>query len=295
MVSPLGSAWKRGVARLSTEPMVHFFFLGALLFLAHRLVVGDQRVIVVSAGVKADLERRFRDRTGRPPSPVELGNDLRAWKRDEALYREALRDHLDRDDATIRTVLADRVRARAALPIPKPVPTAAELERWLATHRSLYETPRRYDYQLVAFGKFAPPPGPRAAAPGTARAAQAAQAAQSAQEQLDRYEQALRAGADPRNLGRPIVGGDLTAEDLQGRFGPGLAARIQSLPVGRWQRLEDGDGPLLARLNAVTGGLPGADELHQRLVVDWSYAERQRAVDDAVQAIVARYHFEERR
>lgn len=277
------------MARLLTEPTVHFFFLGALLFLAHRLVVGDERVIVVSAGVKADLERRFRDRTGGAPSPAELAGDLRAWKRDEALYREALRDHLDRDDATIRTVLADRVRARAALPIPKPVPTEAELARWFATHRSLYETPRRYDYQLVAFAKSAPPVGPRAAPPGGARAAQAAA------DQLDRYEQALKNGADPRSLGRPIVGGDLTAEDLQGRFGPGLAARIQSLPVGRWQRLEDGDGLLLARLNAVTGGLPGADELHQRLIVDWSYAERQRAVDDAVRAIVDRYRFEERR
>jgi hypothetical protein len=236
----------------------------------------DERVIVVSPGVKADLERRFRDRNGRPPSSSELESELRVWKRDEALYREALRDRLDRDDATIRTVLADRVRARAALAIPRRDPTDAELDRWLSTHRSVYETPRRYDYQSVGF--------PRAEA--------------SASLQLKKYAQALKEGAKPTALGRPIggpiLGGNLTAADLEERFGVGLAARIQGLPIGQWQRLETEDKLLLVRLNAVEGGLPGANELHQRLVADWSFAERQRAVDEAVQAIVDRYRFEGR-
>jgi hypothetical protein len=228
--------------------------------------------VVVGAGVKADLQRRFRDTRGRPPSPSELESELRAWKRDEALYREALRDQLDRDDATIRAVLADRVRARVAAGLRKREPSGAELDGWLATHRSLYEIPRRYDYESVAF-----PRGER-----------------SAGEQLAKYQKALEAGADPRGLGRSIVGGNLGVEDLQERFGPGLAARIQTLPVGRWHRLESEHDLLLVRVNAVQGGLPDAEALHRRLVADWSYAEQRRAVDQAVEAIVGRYRFEER-
>jgi hypothetical protein len=292
-------AWKRRLLLLFTEPTVHFFAFGALLFLAHRLIVGDPRVIVVSPGVKTDLERRFRDRRGRPPSGSELDVELRGWKRDEALYREALRDRLDRDDSAIRTILADRVRARAALGVANREPSGAELQQWLAAHRSRYETPRRYDYQSVAFPK-AQPPGdresgkgsatlPRRTAPGTSNAAQ------PASEQLEKYAQALKEGADPSALGRPIVGGDLTAQDLQQRFGVGLAARVQGLPIGRWQRLESQQSLLLVRLNAVEGGLPRPDELHQRLVADWSFAQQQQAVDEAVQAIVGRYRFEVRR
>src|SRR5580692_3305322 len=153
IVTPAPSAWKRRAARLAGEPIVHFFLIGALLFVAHRLVVGDPRVIVVTPGVRAEVARRFRDSHARPADPSELDGELRGWEREEALYREALRDHLDRNDATIRKFLADSVRAREALGIPKREPTEGELEQWFASHRILYETPRRYDYGAVAFAK----------------------------------------------------------------------------------------------------------------------------------------------
>ncbi len=265
-------AWKRGAATLLAEPTVRFFIVGALLFGAHRIVVGNPRVVVVTAGVRADLERRFRDHNDRPPTPAELDADVRAWQRDEALYREALRDHLDRDDATIRTVLADRVRARAALAVRQRESSAAELDAWLAAHRSQYEAPRRYDYQTVAF--------PHASG--------------SAAADLERYQRALKQGARPGDLGRPVVGGVLTAEDLAARLGPDLAARIRELPLGEWRRFDSTDALLLVRLDAIEGGLPAPGDLHRRLVADWSFAEQQRAVDQAVEAIIDRYRFEER-
>ncbi len=273
IVSPPPSAWKRRAARFFAEPVVHFFAVGALLFVAHRLVVGDPRVVTVTPGVKAEVERRFRDSHERPPTPAELEEALGAWKREEALYREALREGLDRSDATIRTVLADRVRARASVGTPQREPTAAELEHWFATHRSLYETPRRYDYGTVAFPK----------------------AEKTAAAEREKYERALKGGADPRTLGRPIVGGNLTAEELGERVGPGLAARIASLPVGRGERFENEKDLLLVWVNAIEGGLPSVDELHRRLRADWLYAEHAQATDQAVQAIIDRYRFEERR
>jgi hypothetical protein len=273
IVSSPPSASKGRAARFFAEPIVRFFVVGALLFVAHRLVVGDPRVVVVTPGVRAEVARRFRDSHERAPSPPELEEALGAWKRDEALYREALRDRLDRNDATIRTVLADRVRARASIGAPPREPTAAELDRWFAAHRGLYETPRRYDYGTVAF--------PRAE--------------KTAAAEREKYERALKDGADPRTLGRPIVGGNLTAEELGERVGPALAARIQGLPVGQGQRFETEKDLLLVWVNAVEGGLPGQDELHKRLVADWLYAEHTRATDQAVQAIIDRYRFEERR
>jgi hypothetical protein len=272
IVSPTPSAPGRRAPRLLAEPIVHFFVVGALLFVAHRLVVGDPRVIVVTPGVRAEVARRFRDGHGRPPTAPELDEALGAWKREEALYREALRERLDRNDATIRTVLADRVRARAAIGAPPPAPTAAELDRWFATHRNLYETPRRYDYSTVAF-------------PRTEKTAAAAR---------DKYELSVKGGAEPRTLGRPIIGGNLTAEELPERVGPDLAAVIARLPVGQGQRFENERELLLVWVNAVEGGLPSGDELHKRLVADWLYAEHTRQTEQAVRAIVDRYRFEER-
>jgi hypothetical protein len=188
------------------------------------------------------------------------------------LYREGLLGGLDRHDATIRTVVADRMRARVAIGISRPTPTAADLEAWLASHRGLYESPRRYEYGIVTF-------------PGGDPASRAA---------IERYEQAMNQGADARTLGRPIVGGDLTDEDLKARLGPALAARIESLPVGRWQRLESTDTLRLVRLDKISGGLPGAEALRSQMTADWTYAERQRLIGQAVDSIVDRYHFEVR-
>ncbi|WP_207217877.1 MULTISPECIES: peptidyl-prolyl cis-trans isomerase [Sorangium] len=258
-------------ARLLREPVVHFLFIGALLFLAHRLIVGDPRVVVVGPGLRADVERRFRDETGRAPTEEELKAAIDRWKRDEVLYREALREGLDRQDATVRTVLADKLRARAAQQTPPREPTDAELDAWLAAHRSHYEAPLRYSFEVVAFPKSDP----------------AAEAQRSA------YRRALADGADPSTLGRPIAGGNFTRDKLTAKFGPAVSESICNLPLATWQPLETEDSLLLARVNRIEGGLPSRESIRPTLVVDWVAARKRQAADDFVESVVARYRFEE--
>jgi hypothetical protein len=266
------AVWRARARALANSPTARFFVIGALLFAVHRLVAGDPRVITVTPGVKADVERRFRDHQGRPPSKAELAKALTDWKREEALYREALHEQLDRDDPTIRSVLADKLRSRAALGIAKREPSRVELERWLAAHRELYETPRRYDYELVRFPK----------------------SEASAEQQLGEYQRALADGKDPRTLGRPIFGAKLGPEDLQKRLGPALATRVAGLSPGRWERFDGDTDLVLVRLKGVEGGgTPSFDELRAQLIADLTFSERQQAVERAVQAIIDRYRFEE--
>lgn len=234
--------------------------------------MGDPRAISVSPVLRDDLTRRLRDQSGRWPSSTELDAALLAWKTDEALYREALRERLDREDATVRTVLADKLRARAAAAFGKPEPSEGELDRWLAEHRSLYETPLRFDCDYVTFPKSS----------ATAEAERA------------RFEAAVRAGASPAALGRTIFGNNLTGEQLREKFGTQLQERIGGLPVGEWHRLQTDTDLLLWRVNGVEGGLPGREALRARLVYDWQSEMRRRAVEREVDAIVARYRFVER-
>jgi hypothetical protein len=249
---------------------LHFFALGALLFVGHELFVDDARTVTVTPQIRAELVRRFKDHNRRRPTAAEVDAAVRGWKRDEALYREALREGLDRDDATVRAVLADRMRARAALEARERKPTRAELDRLLAERRKSYEAPLRYDYEAVGF-------------------------AEDEARELEDYERSLDQGKDARLLGRPIAGGKLLAHELADRLGRHAAERIAELPLRRWQRVEHGEGALLVRVNAVEGGLPRPDELDKRLLTDWSYAERQRAIEQEVQKIVDRYRLEDAR
>lgn len=258
-------------ARLLREPVVHFLLVGALLFLAHRLVAGDPRVIVVGAGLQADLERQFRDLTGRAPTEAELKAAVEKWKHDEVLYREALREGLDRQDATVRTLLADKLRARAARPAAAREPTDADLDAWLASHRSRYEEPRRYEVEVVTFPKSDP----------------------AAEEQRSKYRAALADGADPGALGRPIVMFNLTRDELAARFGAPASEGICSSPLATWQALETDDRLLLARVNRTSGGLPSREELRPVLTADWVEAMKKRAVDEFIEGVLAQYEFKE--
>jgi hypothetical protein len=256
------------------EPALHFFALGALLFLAHRLFVGAPRTVVVTPGVRAELARRFQDANGRTPSDADLAAEVEKWKIDEALSREALRERLDRDDPGIRSILADKMRMRAAFELPKREPTDAELDAWLAAHRRQYETPPRYDFEFVAF----PSKEPRA------------------QERRDDFERAIREGKNPASLGRPVIGGNMTAEELKARVEPELAARIPGLAPSAWQRLETRQGFFLARVKRVDTGVPTRAALGAQLIADWKRATEKEAVDGLLQrTVLDRYRFEEQR
>ena len=258
--------------RLSKEPIVHFFVIGVLLFAVHRLVVGDPRTIVVSSGLKAELSRRFTDHGGQRPTQAELDAALRDWKRDEALYREALHERLDEDDATIRKVLADKLRARLALEVPKRKPSDAELEAWFETHEKLYATPLRYECEWSSFPK------------GEA----------STPEELEKYERVLKEGGNPSSAARPIFARVMTADELGAEFGASLAERIQKFPVGAWQRAEVGERSLLVRLKRVEGGIPDLKAVKPLVIADWTRAYEDEAIERLSQQIVERYRFEER-
>jgi hypothetical protein len=264
-------AWARKATRLVSEPTIHFFIIGAVIFLAHRLIAGDPRTIIVGPAVRTDLARRFRDRFDRSPSTAEIDTALQSWKLEESLYREALCDGLDREDPMVRTLLINKVRERAALQSPVREPTEAELQQWLAEHRNLYEMPLVYEHEYAVFPKNAP----------------------AAEQQRERYERALRAGATPAKLGLRTVAANVRRERIEEEFGAELAKRICSLPVGDWHPLENQNNLVLVRMIRIEGGLPGHVALRDRLVMDWKSTMQQKAVDRAAQAIEARYRFRE--
>lgn len=263
--------WPRKAKRLLGEPTIHFFFIAAAVFLVHRLVAGDSRTIVMSPALRSDLVRRFQDQLGKTPSDTEIDAALESWKRDEALYREALRDGLDREDPMIRTFLINKVRERAALEAPVPEPSESELDHYLAEHRDLYETPLVYEHEYVVFPKNVP----------------------AAEQQRAKYERALKAGATPATLGLRSVAANVRRERIEEEFGPELANQICSLPIGQWQPLENEKSLILVRMIRIEGGPPSPELMHERLVVGWKGEMQAKAAERAAQAIEARYRFKE--
>ena len=264
------ATWKR----LLREPLLIFFVLGALLFLVNRLVAGDPRTIVVTPGVRAELDRQLRDTNGRAPDAAERQAAVQSWIRAEALYREALREGLDRDDPNVRNVLVEKIQTRRAMEAPRHEPSQAELDAWLAAHRNLYDRPLRYTIEWVVFSKAA---GVGGSAPAAER---------------ESFERAAAHGADPRFLGKTIYGATLTTDGVRDRLGASVAAALPGFPREKWRESANGDDLLLVRVTDVDGGLPPPAALRPRLIGDVVHAQQEAGMERAVEAIVARYKVE---
>jgi hypothetical protein len=258
--------------RLLREPTVHFFLLAALVLAGHRLSAGDPRTIVLTPELKSDLLRRYQDQLNRPPTKEEIAAFLTAWKAEEALYREALREGIDQDDPTVRAVLVSKMRERVLLQMRTPEPTEADLARYLAEHRPDFEAPVLYEHEYVSFPK---------AEPG----AEAARA---------KAERQLTAGATPASLGLRSTAANVDRERIDQELGREVAEKIVHLPPSRWTALETGDRLLLVNLIRIQGGPPPPAELHARLLAVFKAAQAEKAAAEATRRIAERYHVEEK-
>ena len=258
------------VARLLREPTLHFFVIAAAVLFGHRLVAGDARTIEITPAHKADLLRSYRDRLNRAPTDAEAEAFMAAWKVDEALYREALREGIDRDDATVRAVLIGKMRERALLRVRIPEPTEADLRMYLERHRDQFEAPLIYEHEWVAFPKGQP-----------------------GAKERDQSAEQLEAGATPASLGLQSTVANVNRERIEREFGRDVAEKVISLPPSHWHSLETADRLLLVKLVRIQGGLPEPEVLRERLVAGWKGAKQEQALAEATRRIAERYRFEE--
>jgi len=269
---PIDSARTSALLRLLREPTLHFFAIAAAALLVQRLIVGDAQTIELTPALKADLSRRYHDQMGRAATPAEAEALLASWKAEEALYREALRERLDRDDLTVRNLLIGKMRERLLLQTPQREPTEAELQQFLEQHRADYELPLLYEHEYVVFPKSEP----------------------GAEQQRAKYERQLVAGATPASLGLRSTVANVNRERIEQEFGPAVAEKVRSLPTGQWHELETNDRLLLVKMNGIQGGLAAPAVLHEQLLGGFQAARAQKVVEQATEAVTRRYRFEEK-
>jgi len=269
---PIDSPKTSAFWRLLREPTLHFFAVAAAALLVQRLLLGDLHRIELTPALKTDLLRRYHDQMGRAATPAEAETVLANWKDEEALYREALREGLDRDDPTVRNLLIGKMRDRLLLQTPLRDPTEAELQQFLAQHRADYETPLLYEHEYVVFPKQTP----------------------GAEQLRAKYERQLVAGATPASLGLRSTVANVNRERIEQEFGPAVAAQIPGLPAGQWRELETNDRLLLVKLNGIQGGLAAPALLHEQLRAGFQAVQAQKVVAQATQLITQRYRFEEK-
>jgi len=268
-----------------TDPLVLFLVAGLALYLALDalgLAGGDERLIAVDeASLNAYLASeggRLPGRTVAAMSPTER-RDL-AWRyvREEALYREARALGLDRGDNAIRRRLVQSLRfsLQGDGSEDSAEPSDAELRAFFAAHRDRYAESAKVSFSHVFFDKQ------------RRTRQQAFEAARAALPFLGPGDWLAMGDRYPYQRSQVDVTGDALASEM----GQNAAARIFAMEPGEgWQGpVESELGFHLLRIDRKSAGEePELAAIRNELVAGWREDQREKALERAVDGIVAGY------
>jgi hypothetical protein len=268
--------------RLIREPLVHFLLLGAGLFLAYDFVGmrtdGEPGTIVVTQGRIENLAATFARTWQRPPTEEELGGLIQDYVREEVAARQALAMGLDRDDTIIRRRLRQKLEFISEDLASQAEPTDDELRAYLNAHPDAFGVERRLSFSQVYLNLEAH------------RESLADDAARLLAE-LNRDGAAVDAWAlgDATLLEHTFE--NVPAREVVKQFGDKFAAKLDELPVGRWQGpVESGYGAHLVLVRERTEGrLPSLDDVRDAVRREWANARRLEANEKFYQSLVKRY------
>jgi len=226
--SNLGDAVNR-IKKTMREPLVHFLLIGAGLFLLFNFTngpAGDKpNRIVVTPGQVEQMTARFTRTWMRPPTQQEIAGLIESYLRDEIYYREALAMGLDKDDASIRRRMRQKLEFILEDISAQADPTDEALTDFMRKRRDKYRLEAQISFRQVYLN-----PNQRKDLEGDALKILAR----------------LRAGTDPETFGDPILVGhqfDFASEsEVERAFGESFVQQILKLEPGDWT------GPVLSGL-----------------------------------------------
>ena len=249
------------------EPLVHFLFIGLLLFVLFNWVSaqqgGSERQVVLSSAMVNEIAQGFQTTWQRPPCAEELQGLLEARVREEWLYREGVALGLEADDPVIRRRVAQKVDVLAEESARVDAVSDSELETYLQRNAARYALPAEVAFEQVLFDPN--------------------RHGENLQADLNAGLQRLQAGAAPDQVGdRTQLPAKvaLTPADLVAReFGESFAAALPELPVGSWAGpVPSGFGWHLVRLQSLTPPRPATlSDVRKAVERDWENERRLQA------------------
>jgi hypothetical protein len=139
--------------KILREPLVHFLFFGALLFLYFQWRGGGYGVasnhIVITPGQIEHLAVGYARTWQKTPTEAELKGLIDEYVKDEIATREAIAMGLDRDDTIIRRRLRQKLEFLAEETIQQAPPTEADLKAWMTRHPEAFHSEPQVAFQQV--------------------------------------------------------------------------------------------------------------------------------------------------
>jgi hypothetical protein len=253
---------------LLREPLLHFLLLGAVLFIAYKLIAapgtdGAPGRITVTVGQIQHLAAGFAQTWDRPPTDSELRGLIDDWVREEIATREAIAMGLDKDDTVIRRRLRQKLEFVSEDIAAQTKPTEADLTAYLHAHPESFRVEPRITFSQVYLDP----------------AKHGAHIARDAAKLLAGLQQSGRK-VDSSALGDPFLLGhtfqSASTSDVAKQFGDGFAEKLSVLSIGQWQGpVESSYGMHLVLVSERSEAqLPALSDVREAVRTEWENARR---------------------
>jgi parvulin-like peptidyl-prolyl isomerase len=266
------------------EPLVHFLFIGAALFLIYAFMgqqeaEDQERAITITTGEIAWLTDSWQKRWNRPPTAEEREGLINQYLREMILYREAVAMGLDKDDTVIRRRMAQKLEFLTQDLISPEPPTKEELQAYFKAHMDRYQPPDLITMTHV----FLDP---------DKRGDQTLKDAETIKAKLNALEQPPQ---DGRSFGDPFMLQSYYPErseaELAKLFGSGFARPVFELAPEQWHGpVLSGYGTHLVYVHDRQESEPPAfTEVEEQVRQDWENEKREQLNDQYIASLMGRY------
>lgn len=264
------------------EPLVHFLFVGAILFILFRTVgnreTDEVREIRITPAKIDNLIEIWGKTWQRPPTPEELNSLIEEHIKEEILYREALALGLDQNDTIIRRRLRQKMEFIVEDVATVAEPTDQELQAYLDDHAESYRLDSLVTFQHVYLNADR-----RGGTLDKDTALILAELAESGEK------------VDIPQIGDPISlpgSFSMTPErEVAKLFGRKFSDSLMKLDTEKWVGpVGSGYGIHLVYVTDRTfGSVPEVNEIREALRRDWTAARRRDANDEFYEMLRRRY------
>jgi hypothetical protein len=256
--------------RVLREPLTHFVVLGALIFAADHVILGQRgnpQEIVITKEAYAEARGAFVAGMKREPTDAELKVLTDRWVDNEVLYREGLALGMDRGDQAMKDRVVFKVLTATQSGLALPKIDEAGLRAWFESRRDQYDLPARFSFEEAVLA-----------------------ASDATPEKLQKFVTALNSQQAPEVEGSLRIFKDRPRPNLVQSYGAPFADALEKQAINSWAVLQSQEGSRAVRLTAVTPGRPVAyDEMKERVYTDWKEFTSSQLTKTAIREIAKKY------
>lgn len=267
---------------LLREPLIHFLFIGAALFLLFEVFDDpadpQSSRIVISNGQIEYLKASYARTRQRSPTKQELQGLIDGYVREEIFYREALALGLDKNDTVIRRRLKQKLEIMSDDLVGIMVPSDEQLQEFIETHAERFRIEPQIAFRHVYLDVY-----------------------QRGNAVMDEAARLLTILSDKRSKSDSDILGDSLmlpksfnlspVGEIAKMFGkPFILELINSKP-GQWTGpVQSGYGlHLILVTEHIAGRLPPLDEIREAVEWEWSAAHKKELKENIYNEFRGKY------